>query len=100
MRVCLAATRTVQFFARKMKWFLAGMALVITMFAAGIAAIVVGYRQVIGRYMGEAGENLAANDGERDLPTQSRAVDRHPLRRSRAKPNKPKASSPQPVTTE
>lgn len=37
-----------------MKWFLAGMALVIVSLAGGIAAIVVGYRQVITRYIGAA----------------------------------------------
>jgi hypothetical protein len=36
-----------------MKWFFAGLALAFGALVAGLAAIVLGYRQVIGRYIGE-----------------------------------------------
>ena len=34
-----------------MKWFFVGLALVTASLAGGIAAIIFGYRQVIGRYV-------------------------------------------------
>jgi hypothetical protein len=109
-----------------MKWFLAGLALVFASLAGGIAAIVVGYRQIIGHYLGEAprrqrsvGENADARanvaaPSPAPKTTPSKAVRRllQPqqngafpdgqrfLRRSKAKPKLPKARSPQPITTE
>jgi hypothetical protein len=44
-----------------MKWFFAGLALAFGALVAGLAAIVLGYRQVIGRYV-ETGQ---ATDGGR-----------------------------------
>ena len=109
-----------------MKWFLAGLALVFASLAGGIAAIVVGYRQIIGHYLGEAprsqrsvGENAdtranVAVASPAPKTTQSKAfrnlLQPQPdevipdgqrfLRRSKAKPKLPKARSPQPITTE
>jgi len=36
-----------------MKWFYAGLALVIASLVGGMAAMVAGYRQVIGRYVAQ-----------------------------------------------
>ena len=109
-----------------MKWFLAGLALVFASLAGGIAAIVVGYRQIIGHYLGatqrshrSVGENADARanvavPSPAPKTTQSKAFRRllqqQPdeafpdgqrfLRRSKAKPKLPKARSPQPITTE
>lgn len=37
-----------------MKWIIAGLALAAAALAAGLASIVLGYRQVIGRYIEDA----------------------------------------------
>lgn len=46
-----------------MKWFYAGLALALGALAAGLASIVVGYRQVIGRYIktGQTAGNPSAS---------------------------------------
>ena len=51
MRACLAAARTAKTFPVIMKWFYAGLALSLGAFIAGLASIILGYRQVIGNYI-------------------------------------------------
>jgi len=41
-----------------MKWFLAGLALSLGALLAGLASIVIGYRQVITRYVGETPDKV------------------------------------------
>ena len=109
-----------------MKWFLAGLALVFASLAGGIVAIIVGYRQIIGHYMGETPRSHRSVGGNADTRTNVAAPSPAPktdqstafpqllqaqqdrafpdgqrfLRRSKAKPKLPKARSPQPITTE
>jgi hypothetical protein len=109
-----------------MKWFLAGLALVFASLAGGIVAIIVGYRQIIGHYMGETPRSHRSVGGNADARTNVAAPSPAPktdqstaflgllqaqrnraskerqrfLRRSKAKPKLPKARSPQPITTE
>jgi hypothetical protein len=109
-----------------MKWFLAGLALVFASLAGGITAIIVGYRQIIGSYLGETPRSHRSVDGNADARANGAAPSPAPktelstaflgllqaqrnsaskerqrfLRRSKAKPKLPKARSPQPITTE
>ena len=53
MRARLAAARTATCFPPVMKWFFAGLTLCLAALLAGLASIVLGYRQVIARYIGE-----------------------------------------------
>ncbi len=99
-----------------MKWFLAGMALVFASLAGGIVAIILGYRQVISRYISEAPRERAETappsgtaKSTRWSPLPQGSANWKPLpmlpsyacllRRSKAKPKIPKARSPQPMTT-
>jgi hypothetical protein len=109
-----------------MKWFLTGLALVFASIAGGIAAIVVGYRQIIGHYLGETPRSHRSVGGNAGARANGAAPSPAPktelstaflgllqaqrnsafkerqrfLRRSKAKPKLPKARSPQPITTE
>ena len=109
-----------------MKWFLAGLALVFASLAGGIAAIVVGYRQILGHYLGETPSSHRSVDGNAGARANGAAPSPAPrttpskafrrllqpqqngafpdgqrfLRRSKAKPKLPKARSPHPITTE
>jgi len=109
-----------------MKWLLAGLALVFASLAGGIVAIIVGYRQIIGHYMGETPRSHRSVGGKADARANAATLSRAPkttrskafrsllqaqpdgafpegqrfLRRSKAKPKLPKARSPQPITTE
>ncbi len=109
-----------------MKLFLAGLAVVFASLAGGIVAIIVGYRQIIGHYMGETPRSHRSVGGNADAGTNVAAPSPAPktdqstafpqlfqaqqdrafrdgqrfFRRSKAKPKRPKARSPQPSTTE
>ena len=62
----MAAARTAKTFPVIMKWFYAGLALSLGAFIAGLASIVLGYRQVIGSYI----EDKKAAEGQKATDTR------------------------------
>lgn len=72
VRVRPAAARTVEISsAHSMKWIIAGLALAAAALAAGLASIVLGYRQVIGRYI----EDTPATEGRKATDKQGNKKD-------------------------
>jgi hypothetical protein len=67
VRARVTAARTAKLFPVIMKWFCAGLALCLGALLAGLASIVIGYRQVIDSYI----EDKKATEGQKATAERS-----------------------------